>query len=169
MSEEMATVCRECGKRYRMLGKHVLKHGLSPHDYKLKYDLPLSVGLVCQETFDRMSESKHKMWVEDPGKMAALQLANPPGHRWPIDYKPRGRLARNLPVRAKGYRDQLKAAATAKWEARKPEFVAMWMDGKPLAEMAAHFGTGTASIRNWRVKWQLPPRRMVFVMEAGER
>ena len=43
-----AIVCLECGKHLRMLRKHLQSaHGLSPADYRARWDLSVSYPLVC--------------------------------------------------------------------------------------------------------------------------
>ncbi|MBU6247102.1 MAG: MucR family transcriptional regulator [Xanthomonadaceae bacterium] len=163
LDETMATVCKVCGKRYKMLGKHVFKHGYTPESYKLEHGLPLSVGLCSSATFEKLSELRVSEIKENPDRLLKMRLQNPPGKRWPIG-RARGVLSLNLPFRAKAYRDHVRAAATAKWEARKEEFVSMWLAGVPMKDMAVKYTTTVSSIRNWVRNWNLPRRTMTFVI-----
>jgi hypothetical protein len=59
--------CLICGAKRKALGNHVRKsHGLSPDDYKAKFGIPKSIGLVSRETFNKISvASKVKFQDED--------------------------------------------------------------------------------------------------------
>lgn len=57
-------VCLRCGRRYSVLGKHLLNaHGMTSTEYKQFYFLPLSRGLSGQVARRRMSENGKKMWA----------------------------------------------------------------------------------------------------------
>ena len=166
LDETAATVCRVCGKRYKMLGRHVFKHGFTVESYKLEHGLPLSVGLVADETFEKFSLRGIKRMNNDAIKLK-MALCNPPGsQRGKKRSRQIGALSENLPIRAKAYRDSLRAAATEKWSIRKPEFVRLWISGASLKSMAEVFGTKPCSIRNWVRNWNLPRRKMAFVLSV---
>lgn len=163
MTEEDSTVCRECGKTYKLLGKHVVTHGLSPRDYKLKYGFPLTVGLCSSSTFDKFSQTKQQLFKDQPMMLVRLLLSMPPGAR-AQGHRAEGKLSENLPVRAKAYRDQCAARSKAIWDSRKDEFIKLWKNGVTIAKMAEHFGCKPSSIRNHRREWNLPAREMKFVL-----
>jgi hypothetical protein len=168
LQENAATICQECGRSFRMLGRHLpVAHGMSARDYKLKYGLPLTCGLVCSETFDALSRSKQQLWKERPDLQTTMILANPPGTR---DYgrtgrKSEGLLADILRVRNTAYHQMCRDKAAALWNGRKERFIELWKSGISLREMGKEFNCRPSTIRNHMIKWGLPRRRMTFVLD----
>ena len=68
--------CLECGRELRWIGhKHLgFIHGMTVNEYKLKYGLPLTAGLVCAETSDI-----HRINFI-PHQVAGIGLPNMKGH-----------------------------------------------------------------------------------------
>lgn len=56
--------CHICGQFFSFLAQHVrAKHKISPTDYKLKYDLPMSIGLCSKAISKERSQRPHpKNW-----------------------------------------------------------------------------------------------------------
>lgn len=51
-------VCLLCGKEYKRIGFHVEKiHSLTMNDYKQKYKIPWTYGLICDESSERYRDS----------------------------------------------------------------------------------------------------------------
>ena len=49
-------VCLECGKSLKMLKKHLkTEHGLTPTDYRARWELPFTYPIVAQEYAERRS------------------------------------------------------------------------------------------------------------------
>lgn len=62
--------CLLCGRTMKKLGAHLIRiHGVSDDQYKARYGLPWSRGLVCNETFDRYS----KAITEAPERVAHMK------------------------------------------------------------------------------------------------
>jgi hypothetical protein len=50
--------CLLCGKQYKSLATHIQRiHNVSVDDYKIKYGLPFSIGLVAEETRKKYSNA----------------------------------------------------------------------------------------------------------------
>lgn len=46
---EKSIVCLECGKKYTLISKkHLIKHGMTPEQYREKYGLKKGTPLVCK-------------------------------------------------------------------------------------------------------------------------
>lgn len=160
LSEVDATVCRICGKTYKMLGKHVAAHGHNPESYKLQYGLPLSVGLTSSETFKKLSDGKVEYIKNNPDQLSKMRLNNPPGSgRKRIS---QGKLAENLKDRAANFRRQQRLAAYESWMTRKAELSDMWLALKKVKEIALHFNVSEGSIRKWARIFNLPKRIQTF-------
>lgn len=57
-------ICMVCGKSFQMLGQHLsAKHGLSPRDYRKRFNLPADQPLTS-----KMLLEKHRANVESLGK-----------------------------------------------------------------------------------------------------
>jgi len=48
--------CLLCGKQYRSIGSHLRIHAITADDYKIKYNIPISAGLIVEEVSNVMSE-----------------------------------------------------------------------------------------------------------------
>ena len=47
--KEKSVVCLECGKQFKTLGKkHLASHGLTPDEYKKKWGIKKSTGLIAK-------------------------------------------------------------------------------------------------------------------------
>lgn len=47
--KERSVICLECGKAFKVLTKkHLVTHGLTPDEYRLKYGMKKSQPLVCK-------------------------------------------------------------------------------------------------------------------------
>lgn len=64
--------CLECGKSFKALGVHLAMHKLTTREYKEKYGIPFSRGLVGNATSQAMSDRMIARIVRDP----AAQLYN---------------------------------------------------------------------------------------------
>lgn len=53
--------CLLCGRSYKHLGQHIVKlHEIGVREYKKKYGLPLTRGLVCEQTHTNYSNHTYK-------------------------------------------------------------------------------------------------------------
>jgi len=53
-------VCLECGKAFRILGLHVsYKHSMSPNEYKIKYGIPVTRGIIPPDLVKLRAEQTH--------------------------------------------------------------------------------------------------------------
>lgn len=59
--------CLLCGKWFKSFSKHLTIHGVSPREYKLYYNIPVTYGLTSAET--------RKKYVEG-GKLSKGQFSN---------------------------------------------------------------------------------------------
>jgi len=62
---EKSIVCLECGKQFKVLTKrHLASHGLTPAEYKEKYNYPKGTSLICKSLArDRRKKMKEmKLW-----------------------------------------------------------------------------------------------------------
>lgn len=169
LNEGDGSVCRECGKVFKMLGKHVsAAHGISPRDYKIKHGLPLTLGLVSEELFNRLSTIRSGHKNKDPLMMVRMLVANPPGpghkcHRGPTE----GKLSDNLKVRAYAHRARQERNATELWESRREMFTKLWMEGATIATIMSVFGVSEGTVRSRRRTYGLPARKMTFTMTSS--
>ena len=54
-------VCLLCGKSYKRIGTHLLAiHGLAVDEYKRRYDIPWTYGLICKESSKKYSKAVKK-------------------------------------------------------------------------------------------------------------
>ena len=165
LSENDATICKECGRCFRMLGKHVMAHGMSPREYRIKYGLPLTVGLVCAETFSAMSESKTELHKNNPLLMAKMLAANPPGHGHKCRRgKAAGALARDLTIRAEAYRKMISRKSAEMWEARRNKIMEMWLAGDSYRVICDLFKCSECTLRNHLRQWGAPKRKILWTM-----
>lgn len=148
LSERDATVCKICGRRFKLLGRHVTStHNMSVDEYKLKYDLPLSVGLCSQELFD-VASNRQKEHCKHPGWRESLSLAK---RKSTIGIPQRSKLLKVALQRMMSNADE-------RWNNRRDEFTAMWASRKPIAEMAQAFNCARKTIRDRRRWFGLPER-----------
>ncbi len=69
--------CLECGRMFRALGQHLKTHSITPDEYKEKYGLPYTWGLVSQRTKVLMSEiMTHRLKDPDVKKNAVNNLSS---------------------------------------------------------------------------------------------
>jgi predicted transcriptional regulator len=62
---EKSIVCLECGKTFKVITKkHLGTHGLTPSEYKEKWDFPQSTALVCKslQRERRKKMKEMKLW-----------------------------------------------------------------------------------------------------------
>lgn len=58
-------ICLLCGKSYKTLGVHLkCIHGITVDDYKLKYNIPWTTGLACDDTREKHREIR-KQQIQD--------------------------------------------------------------------------------------------------------
>lgn len=84
--------CLECGKLYKQLGNHLLrKHTMTVDDYKDKYGLPYSRGLVGTTLSKTLSDGmksriENGEFIPDIDKMntSKRELNNKPRHSQPF-------------------------------------------------------------------------------------
>jgi len=58
-------VCLFCGKSYKVLGVHVLKiHGVPVDEYRNRYNIPWTYGVLCVESHDLKSQVIHNRMAE---------------------------------------------------------------------------------------------------------
>jgi predicted transcriptional regulator len=76
--------CLECGEKLKMLKRHLMTdHGLSPDDYRARWNLPADYPLVAPEYAQRRKELAHKIGlgrkpqVEEAEKVAEKAPAKP--------------------------------------------------------------------------------------------
>ncbi len=63
--KERSITCLECGKSFRVITKkHLLKHELSPDEYREKYDYKRNMPLVCKslQRSRRKKMQEMKIW-----------------------------------------------------------------------------------------------------------
>ncbi len=63
--KERSITCLECGKSFRVITKkHLLKHNLSPDEYRAKYDYKRNMPLVCKslQRDRRKKMNEMKLW-----------------------------------------------------------------------------------------------------------
>ena len=49
-------ICKICGKAFDNLGNHIYpNHGITVREYKIKFDLPISMSLSSKERFKKLS------------------------------------------------------------------------------------------------------------------
>lgn len=67
--------CLECGEKHKSLTGHIVHHGITAKQFKLKYNIPNSYGLLSECSTILASES-HKVLVDDPNvEQRKLNLA----------------------------------------------------------------------------------------------
>ncbi len=60
--KERSITCLECGKSFRVITKkHLLKHNLSPDEYREKYDYKRNLPLVCKSLQRNRRKKMHEM------------------------------------------------------------------------------------------------------------
>ncbi|WP_313439559.1 MucR family transcriptional regulator [Novosphingobium sp.] len=68
--------CLECGEKLKMLKRHLTTdHGLTPEDYRARWNLPADYPLVAPEYAQRRKELAHKIGLGRKPKAAAPEPA----------------------------------------------------------------------------------------------
>jgi predicted transcriptional regulator len=86
-------VCMECGKKQKMLKRHLLTaHSMSPDQYRADYGLPASYPMVAETYSDRRRELAKALGLgRRPGEKREPAAAPNPPPAPPTEAEPRGR------------------------------------------------------------------------------
>lgn len=58
-------ICLLCGKNYKRIGTHLVKiHGITVDEYKQRYNIPWTYGLICDESSGKYSKAIKKRMME---------------------------------------------------------------------------------------------------------
>jgi endogenous inhibitor of DNA gyrase (YacG/DUF329 family) len=66
--------CLLCGKEMRSLGHHLSRsHAMSPDDYKVKFNIPVTRSLACEDLREIKKAITERIWQENPRMEAVRQ------------------------------------------------------------------------------------------------
>ena len=96
-----AIQCRECGRWFRGLARHLMEHGMTADQYKEKHGIPWGRGLLCGQLHKALSDA-----AKSSDMVARIgEKRGDPKDRGPIrNYVPARRVAKMLYTEADYYR-----------------------------------------------------------------
>jgi hypothetical protein len=162
-----AIACLICGLEFRSVSNHVkLKHGISARDYKLRFDLPLSVGLTTPDVRKRAQENGRAQ-CEGTDKILRMQVAAGPqgSHR---GHKQVGALAKTLGSRARKWQDTVRNERIQRFNERREEFTRQWLALRSPSSIAKFFGVDPKTVERMRHHYGLPERITTISLPTSE-
>jgi len=149
--------CLICGKNYINLGVHVKKKHMPCNEYKIKFNIPLSVALADKALCDSLSISA-KQRLEDPEWLEACtkRCSENKGSRNKV----------KLPDISKKHLITMNKEKGESYRARMiPTIMDDYMGGLTPIEIRRKHGVSPATLQDWVKRELLPKRKLKYCFE----
>lgn len=152
--------CEECGKMYTLLAQHTRQaHGMSGDEYRLKYNIPLTLALV---------DDNYRLHLSDKAKLRAQTdegIANIRRMLASCDRQKQTGQKRVLPQASLEHCHRVNAAKSkAVREDVLPQMLPDWMAGMSSRDISIKHLVAMATLRKWVRDGYLPKRVLQCVV-----
>ena len=159
------TVCKICGKECVGLAQHVVAaHGMLARDYKIKFGLPLMVGLTSPSLHQKLKAIREDVHAADPMLRVRMAVKVVPGSQRAFPGQEPGATWRGSAT----YLAKHRAAKAKLCDDRRDRLTDLWLSGTPVKQIAAEFGCNESTVANHRRKLNLPAREQVMVLSKAQ-
>lgn len=152
--------CHMCGKDFILLANHVLKkHGISPNDYRVKYNIPLTQALA-DDGLRRHLSDKAVLRLQTNEGIEHIRRIQASCDR----QKQTGKKRRLPDCSLQHCRDENDKKRRSLLSKKLPDILPDWINGMSNRDISLKHGVALPTLRKWVAGGHLPKRQLHYMV-----